>query len=58
MRFFWQFNVDYRVTTLTVLWAIGWSMVALAGLVRLPGWLVTTIGVGMIAGHDLLDAIR
>ncbi|MFL5578547.1 MAG: hypothetical protein ACJ79S_21540, partial [Gemmatimonadaceae bacterium] len=31
---------------------------ALAGLVRLPGWLVTTIGVGMIAGHDLLDAIR
>ncbi|MGI9091171.1 MAG: DUF1624 domain-containing protein, partial [Gemmatimonadaceae bacterium] len=30
MRFFWQFNVDYSVTLLTVLWALGWSMIALA----------------------------
>src|SRR6478609_2663272 len=26
-RFFWQFNVDYHVTFLTVLWALGWSMI-------------------------------
>ena len=41
-----------------VLWAIGWSMVALAGLVFLPRWLIGAIGVAMIAGHDLLDGIR
>src|SRR5215831_7561642 len=31
-----QFNVDYHVTILNVLWALGWSMIALAGLVHLP----------------------
>src|SRR3954470_18047850 len=37
-RFFWQFNVDYRVTIVTVLWALGWSMVVLSLLVRFPTW--------------------
>ncbi|HEX8454304.1 MAG TPA: heparan-alpha-glucosaminide N-acetyltransferase domain-containing protein, partial [Longimicrobium sp.] len=31
-RFLWQFNVDYKVTIITVLWALGWSMVVLAAL--------------------------
>jgi uncharacterized membrane protein len=31
-----QFNVDYHVTVLNVLWALGWSMIALAALVALP----------------------
>ena len=58
MRFFWQFNVDYRLTVLTVLWALGWCMIVLAGLVYLPPWLVTTIGALMIAFHNLLDGVR
>lgn len=57
VRFLWQFNVDYKVTMLTVLWSLGWAMVVLALLVRLPAWLVTTIGAVMIAGHNLLDGI-
>src|SRR5688500_14031330 len=36
VRFFWQFNVDYRLTMLTVLWALGWAMIVLAALVHLP----------------------
>jgi uncharacterized membrane protein len=32
----YQFNFDYRLTMLLVLWALGWSMIALAGLVHLP----------------------
>ena len=32
----YQFNVDYRVTMLIVLWALGWSMIALGVLVHLP----------------------
>jgi uncharacterized membrane protein len=53
-----QFNVDYHVTVLNVLWALGWSMVALAALVALPLRAVLAIGIVMIAGHNLLDPIR
>jgi uncharacterized membrane protein len=56
--FGYQFNFDYRVTLLVVLWALGWSMVALAALVRLPRGGVLTFGVVMIAAHNLLDPIR
>jgi uncharacterized membrane protein len=54
----WQFNFDYRVTMLVVLWALGWAMIALAALVYLPIWLVSAFGVAMIATHNLLDSIR
>jgi len=54
----YQFNADYRVTMLLVLWALGWSMIVLGGLVRLPSALVTGVGVALILGHDLLDGVR
>ena len=54
----YQFNIDYRVTMLLVLWALGWSMIALSALVHLPLRAVTAFGVVMIAGHDLFDGIR
>jgi uncharacterized membrane protein len=38
-----------------VLWAIGWSMVALSGLVFLPLSAITTFGVLMIGYHNLFD---
>jgi uncharacterized membrane protein len=53
-----QFNFDYHLTFLNVLWALGWAMVVLSGLVHLPIWLTTTFGLVMIAGHNLLDSIR
>ena len=53
-----QFNVDYKVTVLNVLWAIGWSMIVLAALVRLRPALVLAFGAVMIATHNLLDPIR
>ncbi len=41
-----------------VIWGLGWSMVAMALIVRLPvGW-VGALGVGMIATHNLLDRIN
>ena len=53
-----QFNVDYRVTVLNVLWALGWSMIALSAVVRLrPAW-VGALGIVTIAAHHLLDPIR
>jgi len=54
----YQFNFDYRVTLLLVLWALGWSMIALAALVRLPTPVVTATGIVMIAAHNLLDGAR
>jgi uncharacterized membrane protein len=55
--FVYQFNVDYRVTMLLVLWALGWAMITLAALVRLPASVTAALGVLMIAGHNLLDSV-
>jgi len=57
LRFAMQFNFDYQVTIVTVLWALGWAMIVLAGLVWLPLWLIAAIGGAMVAGHNLLDGI-
>ena len=54
----WQFNFDYRLTVLNVLWALGWAMIFLSALLRLPAWMVTAIGAVMIATHNLLDGVQ
>ncbi len=51
----YQFNVDYRVTMLLVLWALGWAMISLAAMVRVPVRAVVAIGLTMILLHNLLD---
>jgi uncharacterized membrane protein len=56
--FGWQFNFDYRIVLLNVLWALGWAMILLAGLVYLPAWVVGAFGVGMIAIHNLFDSVQ
>jgi len=53
----WQFNFDYHVTMLIVLWALGWAMIVLSALVYLPASVVTAFGVVMIATHNLLDSV-
>ena len=53
-----QFNFDYQVTMLVVIWALGWAMIVLAALVWLPAPIVLAFGVVMIAGHNLLDGVR
>jgi uncharacterized membrane protein len=55
MRFALQFNLDYQVTIITVLWALGWSMIVLAGLSRLPLWGIAAFGIVLVAGHNALD---
>jgi uncharacterized membrane protein len=53
----WQFNFDYHLTLLGVLWALGWSMIVLSALVYLPTWAVTAFGLVLIATHNLFDAV-
>jgi uncharacterized membrane protein len=54
--FGWTFGVDGDFV-LQVIWAIGWSMVVLAGLVWLPRWLIAIVGLTLVSGHNLLEGI-
>jgi uncharacterized membrane protein len=58
MRFALQFNFDYHVTIITVLWALGWAMIVLAALIRLPLWAIGAFGAVLVVGHDALDGVR
>lgn len=53
-----QFNADYQVTMLVVIWALGWAMIALAALVWLPTNTILVGGLVMVAGHNLFDGVR
>jgi uncharacterized membrane protein len=53
----YQFNVDYRVTMLIILWALGWSMVTLGVLARLPLNAITAFGVVLIVAHNGFDGV-
>ena len=55
--FAYQFNFDYHVTILLVLWALGWAMIALSVLVRFPVIVPTIFGAVLVLGHNLLDSI-
>lgn len=52
-----QFNFDYRVTMLFILWALGWAMIALSAIIYLPDWAIALVGVAMITTHNLLDSV-
>jgi len=54
--FGWSFTLPMPVF-LAILWAIGWSMIALSALVRLPRKAVLAIGAAIILLHNLLDGI-
>jgi uncharacterized membrane protein len=53
-----QFNFNYQMTVLTVLWALGWAMIVLSVLVHIRLSATVTLGIIMIAGHNLLDSIQ
>jgi len=58
VRFAVTFHVTPDTLNLQVIWAIGWSMVALSALVFLPRWAIGAFGVVLIAGHNLLDGMH
>jgi uncharacterized membrane protein len=60
VRLMWTFNLDYAggPLVLQAVWALGVSMIALAGLLALPLPLVAAVGVALVAGHNLLDGVN
>jgi len=56
LRLAWTFNFDYAHYEMAgVIWMIGWCMIAMAALSKLPLKVVAAIGLVIIAGHNLLD---
>ncbi|MFC1551572.1 DUF1624 domain-containing protein [Candidatus Latescibacterota bacterium] len=53
----WDFNFNW-IFSFMVIWALGWSMVVLAGMVFLPLRVILVVSIMMIAGHNLLDGIH
>lgn len=59
VNFAWNFNLGAQYfPVMQVIWVLGISMIVLAGLIWLPRTLVAGIGIAMIVGHNLLDAIQ
>ena len=57
IRFFWTFNLEVTALLAGVIWAIGWSMIILALLVRLPLVVTALIGIGILILHNLSDVL-
>ncbi|HEX6944259.1 MAG TPA: heparan-alpha-glucosaminide N-acetyltransferase domain-containing protein [Gemmatimonadaceae bacterium] len=58
VRFAWTFNFDYHTYMLAgVIWVIGWCMIIMAVLVKLPVRIVAIIGLVIIFGHNVLDGM-
>jgi uncharacterized membrane protein len=53
-----QGNVRYTFVILQVMWALGWSMVALSVLIHVPWRPLLVISLAVIAGHNLLDGVQ
>lgn len=58
VNFAWTFQFPPGVIYLQVIWAIGLSMLALSALLWLPRSLLVALGLGIIAGHNLLDPLQ
>ncbi|MGH7893516.1 MAG: DUF1624 domain-containing protein [Candidatus Binatia bacterium] len=58
VRIAWLFQIWPDVVILQVIWAIGASMMALAGLVWLPRPAIAAFAATLIVGHNLLDAVH
>ena len=55
--FGWEFGINTH-PGLAVIWALGWSMVVLAGALHLPWRILLVSSVAMIAAHNALDGVR
>lgn len=56
--FAWNFRNDFQKIDGGVLWAIAWSMIAMAGLVKLPLRWVVMLGSLMIVSHNAFDSVK
>jgi uncharacterized membrane protein len=59
LRICWTFNFDFRHYLLAgVIWMIGWSMLVLGAAVYLPTAWIASMGVALIALHNVTNLFR
>ncbi|RTL57579.1 MAG: DUF1624 domain-containing protein [Sphingobacteriales bacterium] len=57
-NFGWNFDITFTNIYFIVIWALGVSMIFLAGLIYLPKKFILLFGIVLVAGHNLLDGIH
>jgi uncharacterized membrane protein len=58
IRLMWVPDPFYHFTVLQVIWAIGWSMIALAALCRAPRAVILAVGAALVLGHNAFDGVH
>jgi uncharacterized membrane protein len=58
ITFAWNFDMAFTNIYFIVIWALGFSMIVLAGLIYLPFKWILLFGIVVVAGHHLLDGIH
>ncbi|SHI98436.1 DUF1624 domain-containing protein [Aquimarina spongiae] len=54
-NFLWGFDIRYFFISFQVIWAIGVSMIVLAGIIHLKKHIVLALGIAIVVGHNLID---
>ena len=58
LRLAWTFNIDFAHYMLAgVIWMLGWCMILMALLVRLPVWTNAVFGLTLMAGHNIIPLV-
>ena len=57
-NFLWRFDITYNTIVFQVIWAIGASMVVLAGLIHLRKHILLVLGIIIVAGHNLINVFK
>lgn len=57
VNFAWTFTFPPTTVYLQIIWAIGLSMIALAGLIWLPRGMLLAVSLAIVAGHNLLTDV-
>lgn len=52
----WSWQFGFGFSFVQVIWAIGVSMIVLAGLIHLPRWAVLAFGLILVFAHNLFDS--
>ena len=55
VNFGWNFNVTFPMFFFITIWALGISMIVLAGLIHLPKQIILVFCIVLVAGHNVFD---
>ena len=58
VNFGWNFDIQFHSILFIVIWALGISMIVLAGIIFLPMKVILAVGIIIVFGHNLLDGVR